>query len=127
MTLAVQLPGHLTGIKLGATKTRRRWRRDRHVVVETEPAAFEFTWSNRRPGTAGFARWAVFVGRRIAEDGLAAHTRELDNLVAVARRLGVAQVEVDVLVDPSEPESARRRVVAHVVSSLVTTEATKAA
>lgn len=126
MQLALQPhgQGHATAIKSGSTiKVRRRWRRPRDVVA-AEPAAVEFTWANRRPGTAGFARWTAAVGQRIDEHGLAATTHELDNLVAVARRLGVAPVATDVLADSTQPEPARHRAFAHVVSALVNTETT---
>jgi len=107
----------------GITKARRRWQRAQ-VVVATEPGAIEFTWANRRPGTAGFARWTAALGQRIDEHGLAAVTRDLDNLVAVARQLGVSPVAADVLADPTQPEPARHRAFAHVVSALVAREPT---
>jgi hypothetical protein len=77
-----------------------------------------FTWDNRRPGTAGFARWTAFVGQRIDEHGLTAAAREVDALVAVARTLGIASVAVDVLADDTQPEPARYRAFARTVSAL---------
>ena len=92
-----------------APSSRRR-RRARPVV--------HFTWDNRCPGTAGFARWTAFVGQRISEHGLTAAAREVDTLVAVARRLGIASAAVDVLADDTQPEPARCRAFAHTVSAL---------
>jgi hypothetical protein len=105
--------------RTASTTTGRRRRRRARDVVPAAPAAIAFTWANRRPGTAGFARWTAAVGQRIEEDGLAATSRELDNLVAVARRLGVAPVAVDVLADSTEAEPARSQAFALVVSALV--------
>jgi hypothetical protein len=101
------------------TTARRRWRRVREVVPSAPPA-IEFTWDNRRPGTAGFRRWTVALGERIESHGLAATSGDVDNLVAVARRLGVASAAADVLADPSEPEPARCQAFALVVSALHT-------
>jgi hypothetical protein len=98
---------------------RRRWRRTQDIAT-SEPASIEFTWANRRPGTAGFARWTAFVGQRINDHGLVAATREVDNLVEVARQLAVATVAVDVLSDSTQPEPARCRAFAVVVSALTT-------
>jgi hypothetical protein len=95
---------------------RRRWRRASDIAVG--PAVVHFTWDNRCPGTAGFARWTAFVGQRIDEHGLAAAAREVDTLVAVARRLGIASVAVDVLADDTQAEPARCRAFAHTVSAL---------
>jgi hypothetical protein len=103
------------------TATPRRWRRARDVVATKSAAAL--TWDDSRPGTAGFARWTAAVGHRIDECGLAAVTRELDHCVAVARRTGVAPVAADVLADPTQPEPARQRAFAHVVSALVSADA----
>jgi hypothetical protein len=100
------------------TTRRRRWGRAQDVVA-SPPTDIEFTWSNRRPGTAGFALWAAAVGQRIADDGLDNSTRDLNNLIGVARRMGVAPVAVDVLADPTEPDTARMRAFAAVVSALV--------
>jgi hypothetical protein len=97
---------------------RRRWRRAPDAVTAA-PAVVHFTWANRRPGTAGFARWAACVGQRIDEHGLAATAREVDNIVAVARGLDVAPIAVDVLADPTQAEPARCRAFAHVVSALL--------
>ena len=101
---------------------RRRWRRAPDVAA-AEPTLVHFTWANRRPGTAGFARWTDFVGQRIAEHGVTATGREVDNLVAVARRLGVAPVAVDVLADATQAEPARCRAFAHVVSAVAAVSA----
>jgi hypothetical protein len=109
-----------TVITTAHTTTRRRRRRLATHVVPSAPAAVEFTWDNRRPGTAGFARWTAAVGQRINAHGLAATARDLDNLVAVARRLGVAPVAVDVLADPNQAEPDRCRAFALVVSALTT-------
>jgi len=98
----------------------RPWRRRRaQDLVSSPPADVEFTWDNRRPGTAGFARWTAAVGQRIDEHGLDRSTRDLDNLIGVARRLGVAPVAVDVLADATQPDPARLRAFALVVSALV--------
>jgi hypothetical protein len=111
----------VTTIGLNAVTTgRRRWRGARaQDAVASPPADIEFTWSNRRPGTAGFARWAAAVGQRIAEHGLDCAARDLNNLIGIARRAGVAPVAVDVLANPSEPDTARTRAFAAVVSALV--------
>ena len=95
---------------------RRRWRRAPDVA--TAPTVVHFTWDNRCPGTAGFARWTAFVGQRISEHGLTAAAREVHTLVAVARRLGIASAAVDVLADDTQPEPARCRAFAHTVSAL---------
>ena len=95
---------------------RRGWRRASDVAAG--PAVVHFTWDNRCPGTAGFARWTAFVGQRISEHGLTAAAREVDTLVAVARRLGIESVAVDVLADDTQPEPARCRAFAHTVSAL---------
>jgi hypothetical protein len=108
-----------TTIGLNAPTTgRRRWGRA-HDVVASPPTEIEFTWANRRPGTAGFARWAAAVGQRVADHGLDSSTRDLDNLIGAARRSGVAPVAVEVLADPTEPDPARMRAFAAVVSALV--------
>ena len=83
-----------------------------------EPTAVEFTWANRRPGTAGFARWVAQLGARIDEHGLAATADDLDKLVDTARRLGAALVAADVLADPTEPDVVRHRAFSHVASAL---------
>jgi hypothetical protein len=99
-------------------RSGRQWGRTQDTI--SSPAAeVEFTWANRRPGTAGFARWAAAVGQRIDENGLDDATRDLSNLVGVARRLGVAPVAVEVLADSTEPDPARLRAFATVVSALV--------
>jgi hypothetical protein len=95
---------------------RRGWRRAPDVAAG--PAVVHFTWDNRCPGTAGFARWTAFVGQRIDEHGLAAAAREVDTLVAVARTLGIDSVAVDVLADDTQAEQARCRAFAHTVSAL---------
>lgn len=122
--LAFQPGGEIPArsVQVIAPPSRRRGRRLRPVVT-TRPAAVEFTWGNRRPGTAGFARWAAAVGERIDERGLGANAGDVNNLVATARRLGVATVAADVLADSSQPEPARLRAFAHVVSALVTSPA----
>ena len=88
-------------------------------MAAVEPAIVEFTWANRRPGTAGFARWTAQLGERIDERGLAETAGDLDKLVGTARALGVALVAADVLADPTQPEPARHRAFAHVVSALL--------
>jgi hypothetical protein len=104
---------------------RRRWRwRRAQDLVSSPPADVAFTWDNRRPGTAGFARWTAAVGRRIDEHGLDHSTRDLDNLIGVARQLGAAPVAVDVLADSTQPDPARLRAFALVVSALVGSRAT---
>jgi hypothetical protein len=106
-----------------ATAGRRRWWSGRAGdVVASAPTDVEFTWANRRHGTAGFARWTAAVGQRIADHGLDSSFRELNNLIGVARRTGVAPVAVEVLADPTESDTARMRAFAHVVSALVTPE-----
>jgi hypothetical protein len=105
------------------TPVRRRRRLRRYPgVTAAPPADIEFTWDNRRPGTAGFARWSAAVGQRIDQHGLAESTRDIDNLVGVARRYGVSSTVVDVLADPSEPDPARLRAIARIVSALVNGE-----
>jgi hypothetical protein len=110
-----------TTIRLNAVTTGRRGRRWGHAqdVVVSPPADIEFTWANRRPGTAGFSRWAAAVGQHIADHGLDSSPRDLNSLIGVARRAGVAPVAVDVLCDPTEPDAARMRAFAVVVSALV--------
>jgi hypothetical protein len=73
----------------------------------------------RRPGTAGFARWMADLGRRIDEHGLTGCAHDLDNLVTVAVRLGVAPIAVAVLSDPTQSDPARCRAFARVVSTPV--------
>jgi hypothetical protein len=108
---------HPTAIAIARTlPARRRWRRAPDVAAA--PAVVHFTWDNRRPGTAGFARWTAFVGQRINEHGLTAAAREVDALVAVARTLGIASVAVDVLADGTQTEQARCQAFAHTVSAL---------
>ena len=87
-------------------------------MVVSAPADIEFTWDNRRPGTPGFAMWTAAVGRRIDENGLGATSDAVNNLIGVARRMGVAPVAVDVLADSTEPDPARRRAFAAVVAAL---------
>jgi hypothetical protein len=111
-----------TTIRLDAATTttgRRRWWRRAHDVVASPPTDIEFTWANRRPGTDGFAQWAAAAGQRIADHGLGSSTRDLNNLIGIARRAGVAPVVVVVLDDPTEPDTARMRAFAAVVSALV--------
>jgi len=96
---------------------RRRWNRTQDIA-SSEPGSIKFTWANRRPGTEGFARWTAFVGQRINDHGLLAATREVDNLVDVARQSGISPVAVDVLADPTQPEPARCRAFRLVVTAL---------
>jgi hypothetical protein len=111
-----------TAITLRSTarhSTRRRWswRRTHHTALA--PAAdVEFTWDNRIPASAGFNRWIAAVGHRVDRYGLSGCARDVDNLVGVARQLGVATVAVDVLADPAEPDPARVRALSVVVSAL---------
>jgi hypothetical protein len=99
--------------------TRRRWSwRRTHDQVLTPATGVEFTWDNRHPGTVGFNRWMAAVGHRVDLHGLTECPRDVDNLVGVARQLGVAPVAVDVLADPAEPDPARLRAFAVVVSAL---------
>ena len=84
----------------------------------TPATGVEFTWDNRHPGTVGFNRWMAAVGQRIDQHGLTDCPRDVDNLVGVARQLGIASVAVDVLADPAEPDPARLRAFAVVVSAL---------
>ncbi len=87
--------------------------------MNTAPSPVELTWSNRRPGSPGFARWAEYAGERIDAQGLSATTREVQALVTLARELGVTPVAVDVLADASQPEPARLRAFAHVVQAVL--------
>jgi hypothetical protein len=105
----------------GRNTALRRWlrRRDHDALVASRPADIKFTWGNRHPGTAGFARWAAAAGQRIAEHGLNASTRDVDDVIGVARQCGVAPVAVSILADTREPEPARLRAFAVVVSALV--------
>lgn len=98
---------------------RRRGRRTERVA-SSQPASVELTRADRHPGTAEFARWTAFVGQLINDQGLVAATREVDDLVEVARQSGVTSVAVDVLSDSSQPEPARCRAFALVVSALTT-------
>ena len=75
--------------------------------------------SDRRQEGADFAGWAAHLGERVDRCGLAAVADDVQRLVATARDLGVALVAADVLADPAEPESARYRAFAVVVSTLV--------
>ena len=120
-------PTSTTTIGSTARNTARRrwlWRQDRDALVPCGPADIEFTWDNRHPGTAGFARWAEAAGQRIAEHGLNASTRDVDNVIGVARQSGVAPVAVSVLADATAPEPARLRAFAVVVSALIGSTAT---
>ena len=69
-------------------------------------------------GETGFAQWSAAIGQRIDEHGLSVVAGELDQLLAVARRRGVAPVAAEVLADPTQPEPARYRAFAIVVSAL---------
>ncbi len=109
------------GFRSATTPKIRRWRRQVRSAVVAEPAVVELTWANRRPGTDGFARWTAQLGARIDEQGLDAVADEVDELVSTARRHGVAIVATAVLADPAQPEPARHRAFAHVVSALVAT------
>ena len=113
-TLPQVQPSTIATVRTPAARRRRR----RAPDVAAAPAVVHFTWDNRCPGTAGFARWTAFVGQRISEHGLTAAAREVDTLVAVARRLGIASAAVDVLADDTQPEPARCRAFAHTVSAL---------
>ena len=112
-----------TALTLRPTETASTWRRWRsrraHDVVVSAPADIEFTWANRRPGTPGFARWTAAVGQRIDAHGLASTADDVDNLIGVARRMGVPSVAVDVLADPIASDPARRRAFTAVVAALV--------
>jgi hypothetical protein len=110
------------GLNVAPTGRRRWWSGRARDVVASPPTDTEFTWANRRPGTAGFVRWTADLGQRIADHGLDSSTRDLNNLIGVARRTGVAPVAVEVLADPTERDTARMRAFAHVVSALVTAE-----
>jgi hypothetical protein len=112
-----------TALTLRPTATAPTWwrrcSRRGHDVIVSAPADIEFTWANRRPGTPGFARWTAAVGQRIDAHGLAATANDVDTLIGVARRMGVAPVAVDVLADPTESDPARRGAFAAVVAALV--------
>ena len=101
---------------------RRPWWRS-WPVADVETVAVEPVAVEPRPGTVGFVRWAAQLGERIDEHGLAATSGDVEMLVAIARRLGVASVATGVLADPSHPTPARHRAFAHVVAALVETPA----
>ncbi len=107
-------------------RTARHHHRGNRALLATEPAAAALRWADRRPRPAGFDGWAGAVGQRLEDRGLAAVTGDLDELVTLARRLGVARVAADVLVDAAQPEPARYRAFAHVVAALVAAEAPRA-
>ena len=88
-------------------------------LVEAPTVDIKFTWDNRRPGTDGFALWAAALGQRIADHGLDDSDCDLANLIALARTRGVAPVPLTVLADTAEPQVARVRAFAIVVSALV--------
>jgi len=98
---------------------RRRWRPVAIEAVTAPSAPVELTWSNRRPGSPGFAGWAEYAGERIDAHGLSAATHEVQALVTLARSLGAAPVAVEVLADASQPEPARLRAFAHVVQAIL--------
>jgi hypothetical protein len=99
--------------------TRRHWSwRRTHDLVPAPAADVELTWDNRHPGTDGFNRWMAAVGQRVDRYGLTDCAFDVDNLVGVARQQGIASVAVDVLADPAEPDPARLRAFAVVVSAL---------
>ena len=58
------------------------------------------------------------LAHRVAEDGIAAHPVAVLELAHAAHDLGVAQVLIDVLVDPAEPEPARLRALGRIASEL---------
>jgi hypothetical protein len=101
------------------TPDRRRWRLRRAPNTAAAPADIEFTWDNRRPGTIGFARWAAAVGQRIDRHGLSESSRDVNNLIGIARRSEVSSTVADVLADSNEPDPARLRAFASIVSALV--------
>jgi hypothetical protein len=107
----------------GRTSLFLRLRR-RSADVAPKSVPVEFTWANRRPGTMGFARWTATVGQRLDELGLDAASHDIENLVAVARRYGVAPVAADVLADPSQPDVARLRAFSHVAAALASAPTT---
>ena len=98
----VTAPSHRTETTTITATSRRR--PTRHVATPA-PGPVEFTWANRRPGTAGFARWMADLGRRIDEHGLTGCAHDVDNLVTVAVRLGVAPIAVAVLQRPHPERS----------------------
>ena len=120
MSLVLRATTTTVATKSTRARTRPRGRRTRPAsTLEIAPQAVELTWANRRPGSAGFARWAAYIGEQIDQHGLAATAPAIDALVILADQLGVVPVAVRVLADPTEPEPARLRAFAHVVQALV--------
>lgn len=58
------------------------------------------------------------LAHRVAAEGIDAHPVAVFELAHAAHDLGVAQVLIDVLVDPSEPEAARLRAFGRIASVL---------
>jgi hypothetical protein len=58
------------------------------------------------------------LAHRVAVEGIDAHPAAVIELAHAAHDLGVAQVLIDVLVDPAEPEAARLRAFGRIASAL---------
>jgi hypothetical protein len=123
MSLALY-PGDQVGVAgLGhdrAGTSRRASRRARAATLVAAPVA-EPSTASRHPGSDSFAHRAAELGHRIDECGLAAVSGDVRSLISMARHQGVALVAAGVLADPTQPEPARVRAFAHVVSALVAT------
>ena len=117
MTFA--LPMRTAPAATGWWASRRTRRHATADAPPNKPARVELTWANRRPGSAGFARWAGSVAHRIDARGLDATASEVTALVALARPLGAAPIAVEVLADPAQPEATRLEAFANVVAVLV--------
>lgn len=71
------------------------------------------------PGTAEFRDWAAGAGHDLAATGATPMEPTLSALAGLARRWGVAAVSSSVLADRHQPEVARARALARVVTALV--------
>ena len=117
MTLALRTTNP-TGTTRRTRTVSRWWHRATAEVVAPEPAPIALTWGNRRPGSAGFARWCDFVAHRIDAEGVGSHSAEIDALVEIARSAGAVPEVTAILADASQPEPARARAFGRVVEAL---------
>ncbi len=118
MTLALGTTNPTVTTRRTRPASRWWWHRATAAVVAPEPAPIALTWGNRRPGSAGFARWCDVVAHRIDAEGLGSLAAEVDALVEIARTTGVVPVVTAILADASQPEPARTRAFGRVVEAL---------
>jgi hypothetical protein len=74
--------------------------------------------SDPATGTSEVLGWTLWLGEEIAADRISSVDHHLGALARAARRQQLVPASCDVLTDPTQPEVARARAFAKVVSAL---------